>query len=130
MNSYYYIWKNHANGLIAGFGYNLEKIYTQGFAMIRLQSVDLTVTASATPESLFALTGIVSSPDLYIKKKSGNSGEMYIGDETAQTYPIGTELNIREFISMRGGEPFDFSKIYIKAASNGDGLHVLVTNRP
>ena len=99
--------------------------------MIKLKSTTLTVAAAATPESLYALTdsAIAKSTDIILKKVTGNAGEMFIGDATSQLFPIGDALTVSDFMSMRGEEEFDFTQVYIKAASNGDGLHLLTSER-
>lgn len=94
--------------------------------MAILKSIDITVAAAATPESLESLLeGNKTVYELKLKPLAGNTNPVYIGDEKSQTWPILAGEELPAPYTNRGTSPLDTSKIFIRVTTNGEGLHAL-----
>lgn len=98
--------------------------------MAKLKSFDVTVAASITPQAISELlNGITKSTDIAILPLSTNAGEVYIGDRINQLWPIGTGLSVADFMSQRGEEDWELDKIFLRVENNGEGVHLLLSER-
>lgn len=99
---------------------------------IVINTQEITVAASATPQSLSDLTGVTSSTKVQITTRDANAtAHVFIGDKDNQDYPIrDTETFVlSNFMSARGEEPYDLTKIFLRVVVNGEGVHILTSQR-
>jgi len=96
-----------------------------------LETYDKNVASAGTPEDIAKVseTGIILASDIVIKAKTTNTQNIFLGDATAQTWPMvpGESISISDFFRTSIEVEFDFKKAFIKVSVDGEGFHVLRT---
>lgn len=99
-----------------------------------VDSYDKDIAASGTPENLIADPDLPRvqwkyAKEVIIKTPTGNSGIVYLGSEDRQNFPLpaNTEIRLSSIINrMSQSGKFDLANIYVRVASNGDDINVLL----